>query len=61
MVPPKFCILEIKADDKIPFWVTELVAHHGIRFIRISKYCQAIETAGLFPSSVFNINGQLEK
>lgn len=59
MIPPNYCILEIKADDKIPYWVTELAANHGIRLIRVSKYCQALETAWLFPESVFNINGQL--
>lgn len=59
MVPPKFCILEIKANEKIPYWVTELVASHGIKLIRVSKYCQAIETAGLFPKSVFNVASQM--
>lgn len=55
MVPPKFCILEIKADDKVPYWVTELIAHHWFKLIRVSKYCLALETAELFPKSVFNL------
>lgn len=55
MVPPKYCILEIKADDKVPYWVTELVAHHWLKLIRVSKYCLAIEAAELFPKSAFNL------
>lgn len=59
MVPAKFCILEIKANEKIPFWITELVASHGIKLIRVSKYCQALESAQVFPESVFNLSKQL--
>ncbi len=61
MVPPKFCILEIKANEKIPYWVTELVANHGIKLVRVSKYCQALESAWIFPKSVFNLSSQMPK
>lgn len=55
MVPAGFCILEIKADDKVPYWVTELVAHHDLKMIRVSKYCLALEESEKFPKSVFNL------
>lgn len=55
MVPPKYCILEIKADDKVPYWVTELVANHNFRLIRVSKYCLALEESEKFPKSIFNL------
>jgi SPX domain protein involved in polyphosphate accumulation len=55
MVPPKYCILEIKADDKVPYWVTELVAHHNFKLIRVSKYCLALEESEKFPKSAFNL------
>ncbi len=55
MMSPNYSILEVKANEKIPFWVTELVASHGIRLIRVSKYCQAIETAWVYPQTVFNL------
>lgn len=61
MLSAKFVILEIKANEKIPFWITELVAHHWIGLIRVSKYCQALETAKVFPKTVFNIEKQLPK
>jgi len=61
MVPPNFCILEIKANEKIPFWVTELVASYSIKLIRVSKYCQALESAWVFPNSIFNLASQMWK
>jgi SPX domain protein involved in polyphosphate accumulation len=54
MLPPKFCILEVKANEKIPYWITELVSSHNIKLIRVSKYCQALESASVFPKSLFN-------
>jgi SPX domain protein involved in polyphosphate accumulation len=45
MLDDNFCIMEIKANEKIPYWITELVASHNIKLVRISKYCQALESA----------------
>ncbi|MDA9129068.1 polyphosphate polymerase domain-containing protein [Candidatus Gracilibacteria bacterium] len=59
MVPPKFCILEIKADDKVPYWVTELIANHNFKLIRVSKYCLALEESEKFPKSAFNLAGKI--
>jgi hypothetical protein len=61
MVAPKFCILEIKADDKIPYWITELIANHGFWLIRVSKYCLSLEVAELFPKSIFNMTPKWAK
>jgi SPX domain protein involved in polyphosphate accumulation len=47
MLSPELSILEVKANEKIPYWITELVASHGIKLIRISKYCQAVEIGAL--------------
>lgn len=54
MLPPKFCILEVKANERIPLWITELVSSHNIKLIRVSKYCQALESAKVFPKSLYN-------
>jgi hypothetical protein len=55
MLPAKYCILEIKADDKVPYWVTELVTHHNFKLIRVSKYCLALEESEKFSKSIFNL------
>jgi hypothetical protein len=43
ILPPSQCIMEIKVNDRIPYWLTEKVAKHELRMIRVSKYCRAIE------------------
>lgn len=55
MVPPEQVVVEIKANDHIPRWVTALVGAHNARVVRISKYCQSIEVAGRAPRSVFHL------
>ncbi|MBU0649137.1 polyphosphate polymerase domain-containing protein [Patescibacteria group bacterium] len=45
IVPPNFIIMEIKTNDRVPYWVTELVAENNLQLIRVSKYCQGLERA----------------
>ena len=45
MVAPDKAIMEIKVNDAIPTRLTELISDFGLRLIRISKYCQGLETA----------------
>lgn len=56
MLPPNWVILEVKANEKIPYWITELISSHNIGLIRISKYCQALEVGGKTPHSRFFVN-----
>ena len=43
LYPPHLCIIEIKANERIPYWLTEEVAKHQLNLIRVSKYCRSIE------------------
>lgn len=43
LFPPEFCVVEIKANERIPYWLTELVAAHNLNLMRVSKYCRSIE------------------
>lgn len=47
-------IMEIKANERIPYWVTEMVASNNLRMVRISKYCRSIDQSNVFPS--FSVN-----
>jgi hypothetical protein len=38
-------IIEIKVNERIPYWLTELVAMHNLNLMRVSKYCRSIELA----------------
>jgi SPX domain protein involved in polyphosphate accumulation len=40
---PERSVLEIKFNDRVPIWLTKLVAHHELPIVRYSKYCAAID------------------
>lgn len=50
---PSWQIMEVKVNERIPHWLTELVARHDCQLVRISKYCQCLEAAELTPRSIF--------
>ncbi|RNE48276.1 polyphosphate polymerase domain-containing protein [Corynebacterium alimapuense] len=50
-VDQRFAVVEIKADERVPFWLTDLTAHHGMSVIRMSKYCNSVEAFHLRPAS----------
>jgi len=50
MMPANRVVMEIKVNERIPNWLTDLVADHNLRLERISKYCRSIETAQNMPS-----------
>jgi SPX domain protein involved in polyphosphate accumulation len=46
MFPAQYAVLEIKANDRVPYWLTHLVARHNLQLTRMSKYCSSLDTAG---------------
>ena len=47
LLPAEQVVMEIKVADAVPTWLATLVARHGGVLRRFSKYCQAVEVAGL--------------
>ena len=45
LLPPDSVVMEIKANERVPYWLTELVGQHNLTLVRISKYCQSITLA----------------
>jgi SPX domain protein involved in polyphosphate accumulation len=45
LLPPDWTVVEIKVNERIPYWLTELVAAHNLNLVRVSKYCRSIELA----------------
>ncbi|MBN1654740.1 MAG: polyphosphate polymerase domain-containing protein [Deltaproteobacteria bacterium] len=41
-LPPDICIMEVKANDAIPNWVTSLLGRHNCQLQRVSKYCAGL-------------------
>ena len=44
IIPPHLCIVELKANERVPAWFTDLTAELNLNTVRISKYCQSIES-----------------
>jgi SPX domain protein involved in polyphosphate accumulation len=50
MYPPQYAVLEIKANDRVPYWLTHLVARNNLQLTRTSKYCTSLEVSGYGPN-----------
>jgi hypothetical protein len=55
IIPPSRSILEVKANERVPYWLSDLAARTNLTIVRLSKYCQAVEAYGRAPRSVFHI------
>jgi hypothetical protein len=55
IIPPAKAIVEVKANERVPYWVTDMAARLGMSVVRVSKYCQSIEAFGQAPRSVFHV------
>lgn len=51
IIPPKLAVVEIKANERVPYWVTDLAARIDMSVIRVSKYCQSVQAFGMVPRS----------
>lgn len=56
IVPPSKSIMEVKANERVPYWLTDLAARTNLSVVRVSKYCQSIETFDRAPRSIFHIS-----
>ena len=56
IVPAARAVLEVKANERVPYWLTELTARHNLAVVRLSKYCQSVEAFGRAPRSVFHVH-----
>lgn len=43
IIPPHLAIVELKANERVPAWFTDLAAEINLSTVRISKYCKSIE------------------
>lgn len=55
IISPNLVVMEVKANDRAPYWVTDMAARFGLQVQRISKYCQSVEAYGMAPRSVFHV------
>jgi len=50
ILPVNQVVMEIKVNERVPYWLTELIADHNLRLERISKYCRSIDAAQNMPA-----------
>jgi hypothetical protein len=50
MLSPNQVVMEIKVNERIPNWLTGLIADHNLKMVRVSKYCRSIEAAQKTPA-----------
>jgi hypothetical protein len=50
VLPPEFCIMEVKANHSVPFWLTDIANRHRCTVRRFSKYCATLERCGALTS-----------
>ncbi len=43
ILDPSLAIVEVKVNERVPYWLTEKVARHNMQLVRISKYCTSVE------------------
>lgn len=55
IVPARLSVVEFKANERVPYWLTDLAAHLNMSVVRVSKYCQSVEAFDRAPRSVFHI------
>lgn len=55
IIAPDLAVMEVKANERAPYWVTDMAARHGLQIQRISKYCQSVEAHGMAPRSLFHL------
>lgn len=60
VLPARLAVLEIKADERVPAWVTDLTARMSLDVVRISKYCQSVQAFGLAPRSTMHAPDELD-
>ncbi len=47
ILPERYVVIELKIDERAPRWLTCTMARHGLRIVRVSKYCLSVEACRL--------------
>ncbi|MEU8259463.1 polyphosphate polymerase domain-containing protein [Micromonospora sp. NPDC048999] len=55
IVPARLAVVEFKANERVPYWLTDLAAELNMSVVRVSKYCQSVEAVGRAPRSIFHV------
>lgn len=45
MLSPDRAVMEIKVNERLPYWLADMIAAHNLKTVRVSKYCRSIDLA----------------
>lgn len=45
LLPANRVVMEIKVNDRIPRWLTDMIGAHNLQMVQVSKYCRSIDAA----------------
>jgi hypothetical protein len=51
LLPANSVVMEIKVNDRLPYWLANLIAAHNLQRVGMSKYCRSIEAARSIPAA----------
>jgi len=43
VIDPRVTVLEFKYDHRAPIWLTKAICRRGLKIVRMSKYCSAVD------------------
>jgi hypothetical protein len=49
MLPPNLVVMEVKVNERIPYWLTGMIAAHNLRRDSFSKYCRSVDVVETMP------------
>ena len=55
MLHPGLVVMEVKVNERIPYWLTDMIAAHNLQLARFSKYCRSIEATKRMPSTQWRV------
>ena len=53
MLPPNLVVLEIKVNERVPYWLVDLIAAHNLQSVPYSKYSRGIELGETLSSRAY--------
>jgi SPX domain protein involved in polyphosphate accumulation len=62
ILPEEWCIMEVKANERVPQWIASLLARHGCQISRVSKYCAGVAQIRAFkvlPLALQRVSGPI--
>ena len=49
MLSPDLVVLELKVNDRVPYWLMEIIAELELQLVPFSKYCRSVEESDKAP------------